>query len=165
MTTRRQGELTELVVESRAMQRDCPVTVYLPAGIRRTKSYPLLVVHDGSEFLQYAAAKVVLDNLIHRREIAKTIVAFLHPKDRLVEYANSPQHARFLSHELSVAAGSGVSTRPQPFRPRAAGRQLWSRRSTVCGVPIPTPVRITGTHVWLVRLCRRRNRPRRWPGL
>jgi enterochelin esterase family protein len=95
------GELTDLVVESRALERDCPVTVYLPAGIRRTKSYPLLVVHDGGEFMQYAAAKVVLDNLIHRREMAKTIVAFLHPKDRLVEYANSPEHARFLSHELS----------------------------------------------------------------
>jgi enterochelin esterase family protein len=61
----------------------------------------LLVVHDGGEFMQYAAAKVVLDNLIHRREIAETIVAFLHPKDRLVEYANSPEHARFLNHELS----------------------------------------------------------------
>ncbi|MGH3340263.1 MAG: alpha/beta hydrolase-fold protein, partial [Propionibacteriaceae bacterium] len=95
------GELTDLVVESRAMGRDCPVTLYLPAGFRRNVSYPLLVVHDGGEFLQYAAAKVVLDNLIHRREIAETIVAFVHPKDRLVEYANSPQHARFLSHELS----------------------------------------------------------------
>jgi enterochelin esterase-like enzyme len=94
------GELTELVVDSRAMERDCPVTMYLPARFRRTESYPLLIVHDGREFLQYAAAKVVLDNLIHRREIAEPIVAFLHPKDRLLEYANSPQHARFLSHEL-----------------------------------------------------------------
>jgi enterochelin esterase-like enzyme len=94
------GELTELVVDSRALQRRCPVTMYLPARFRRTESYPLLVVHDGGEFLQYAAMKVVLDNLIHRREIAEPIVAFLHPNDRLVEYANSPQHARFLSHEL-----------------------------------------------------------------
>jgi enterochelin esterase-like enzyme len=95
------GELTDLVVESRALERDCPVTVYLPAGFRSTKSYPLLVVHDGGEFMQYAAAKAVLDNLIHRREIAETIVAFLHPKDRLVEYTNSPEHARFLNYELS----------------------------------------------------------------
>jgi enterochelin esterase-like enzyme len=94
------GELTELIVDSRAMQRDCPVTMYLPARFRRTESYPLLVVHDGGEFLQYAAMKAVLDNLIHRREIAEPIVAFLHPKDRLIEYANSPRHARFLSHEL-----------------------------------------------------------------
>ena len=28
------------------------------------------------------------------------VVAFLHPKDRLVEYANSAEHARFLTHEL-----------------------------------------------------------------
>lgn len=94
------GELTELVVDSRAMQRDCLVTMYLPAGFRRTESYPLLVVHDGGQFLQYAAAKVVLDNLIHRGEIAEMVVALLHPKDRLVEYANSPEHARFLTHEL-----------------------------------------------------------------
>ena len=58
------------------------------------------MVHDGGDFLQYSAAKVVLDNLIHRREIADMVVAFSHPKDRLVEYANSAEHARFLTHEL-----------------------------------------------------------------
>ena len=94
------GELTDLLVESRVLERDCPVTIYLPAGFSRSKSYSLLVVHDGGDFLQYAAAKVVLDNLIHRREISQTIVAFLHPRDRLVEYANSPQHAHFLKQEL-----------------------------------------------------------------
>jgi enterochelin esterase-like enzyme len=94
------GELTELSVQSHALERDCPVTLYLPAGFRRTASYPLLVVHDGGDFLQYSAAKVVLDNLIHRREITPTIAAFLHPKDRLVEYANSAEHARFLTNEL-----------------------------------------------------------------
>jgi enterochelin esterase-like enzyme len=94
------GELTEFVVHSRALQRESPVIIYLPAGFRRTESYPLLVVHDGGEFLQYAAAKVVLDNLIHRREIADIVVAFLDPKDRLIEYADSAEHARFLTHEL-----------------------------------------------------------------
>ena len=94
------GELTEFLVESPALQRDCHVTLYLPARFRRDAAYQLLVVHDGGDFLQYAAAKVVLDNLIHRREIAPTIAAFLHPRDRLVEYANSAQHARFLTNEL-----------------------------------------------------------------
>ena len=94
------GELTEFLVESPALQRDCQVTLYLPARFRRDAAYQLLVVHDGGDFLQYAAAKVVLDNLIHRREIAPTIAAFLHPRDRLVEYANSAQHARFLTNEL-----------------------------------------------------------------
>jgi enterochelin esterase family protein len=94
------GELTELVIESRALERECLVTLYVPAGFDRRGSYPLLVVHDGGEFLQYAAAKAVLDNLIHRGEIAPMVAALLRPKDRLVEYANSPGHARFLTSEL-----------------------------------------------------------------
>ncbi len=96
----RPGELTELTVHSRALHRDCRVTVYLPARFRRTATYPLLVVHDGGDFLQYAAAKTVLDNLIHRLDVAEVVVAFLHPQDRLVEYANSAGHARFVTREL-----------------------------------------------------------------
>jgi enterochelin esterase-like enzyme len=100
----RPGELTtELIVPSRALDRTCDVTLYLPARFRRTASYPLLVVHDGGDFLQYASAKTVLDNLIHRLDVAEMVVAFLHPQDRLTEYANSPAHARFLTKELLPA--------------------------------------------------------------
>jgi enterochelin esterase-like enzyme len=96
----RTGELTEVVVRSRALRRDCRVRLYLPARFRRTATYPLLVVHDGSDFLQYASAQTVLDNLIHRLDVAETVVAFLDPGDRLVEYANSTAHARYVNHEL-----------------------------------------------------------------
>ena len=96
----RQGDLVEMTVRSRALGRDCPVTLYLPARFRRTTSYPLMVVHDGPDFLQYAAAKTVLDNLIHRLDVAETVVAFLHPEERLTEYANSTAHSRFVSDEL-----------------------------------------------------------------
>lgn len=96
----RQGDLAQMVVGSRALKRDCPVTVYLPARFRRTGSYPLLVVHDGSEFIQFAATRVALDNLIHRLDVAETIVAFIDPVDRLKEYADSAAHARFVNDEL-----------------------------------------------------------------
>jgi enterochelin esterase family protein len=96
----RPGELVPLTVRSRALKRDCEVTMYLPARFRRTASYPLLVVHDGPDFLQYAAAKTALDNLIHRLDVAETVVAFLHPQDRLTEYADSIAHSRFLTGEL-----------------------------------------------------------------
>jgi len=96
----RPGDLMSMTVRSRALRRDCPVTVYLPARFRRTGSYPLLIVHDGPDFLQYAAAKTVLDNLIHRLDVAETVVAFLHPHDRLTEYADSTAHSRFVTDEL-----------------------------------------------------------------
>ena len=96
----RPGELTEMVVRSRALRRDTRVQLYLPARFRRAATYPLLVVHDGSDFLQYAAAKTVLDNLIHRLDVAEVVVAFVDPHDRLAEYANSAVHARFVTREL-----------------------------------------------------------------
>jgi enterochelin esterase family protein len=96
----RPGSLVDLKVPSRALRRDCQVSVYLPARFRRTARYPLLVVHDGGDYLGYAAAKTVLDNLIHRLDVAETVVAFISPGDRLSEYANSAAHARYLTAEL-----------------------------------------------------------------
>jgi enterochelin esterase family protein len=97
----RPGSLIDLKVPSRALRRDCPVTVYLPARLQRSARYPLLVVHDGGDYLEYASAKTVLDNLIHRLDVAETIVAFVSPGERLVEYANSAAHARYLTAELA----------------------------------------------------------------
>jgi enterochelin esterase family protein len=96
----RPGSLVELTVPSRALRRVCPVTLYLPARFRRIARYPLLIVHDGGDYLKYAAAQTVLDNLIHRLDVAETVVAFVHPGDRLAEYANSAAHARYLTAEL-----------------------------------------------------------------
>ena len=96
----RPGSLAELVVPSRALRRSCRVTLYLPARFRRIARYPLLIVHDGGDYLKYAAAQTVLDNLIHRLDVAETIVAFVYPGDRLAEYANSAAHARYLTAEL-----------------------------------------------------------------
>lgn len=139
----RSGELTELVLQSRALRRDCRVTLYLPARFRHTASYPLLVVHDGGDFLQYAAAKTVLDNLIHRLDVAETVVAFVHPQDRLAEYSNSAAHARFLTRELvprsrpssrsSGSAPGGACSAPASARsprwPRRTGRRTSTARS------------------------------------
>jgi enterochelin esterase family protein len=96
----RPGSLVDMVVPSRALRRDCPVTLYLPARFRRTTDYPLLIVHDGGDYLGYAAAKTVLDNLIDRLDVAELVAAFVYPGDRLAEYANSAAHARFLTAEL-----------------------------------------------------------------
>jgi enterochelin esterase-like enzyme len=96
----RPGSLVEMAVPSRALRRDARVTVYLPARFRRSARYPLLIVHDGGDYLGYADAKTVLDNLIHRLDVAELIAAFVYPGDRLAEYANSAAHARYLTAEL-----------------------------------------------------------------
>ena len=75
----RPGELVEWTLHSQAQRRDNRVTVYLPARYQPAARYPLLVVHDGGDYLEYSAMKTVLDNLIHRLDMAETVVAFTYP--------------------------------------------------------------------------------------
>lgn len=94
------GTFDELVVESEALGGPRRVTVYRPARFRPTRRYPLLVVHDGPDYLQFAGLGAVLDNLIHRLEIPGLVVALSRPGNRMDEYAASPAHARYLVEEL-----------------------------------------------------------------
>ena len=112
----REGVLDDWWLESRALEGRRRVKVYLPARFRRNRRYPLLVVHDGGDYIQYAAMKIVLDNLIHRLEIPDVIVAFTYPENRLVEYANDARHARFVTEEVVPRLESAL---PLIGRPRA----------------------------------------------
>lgn len=104
----RPGSLESTSLRSKALRRDQSLQVYLPARYRDVVRYPLLVVHDGDDFLAYAAMKTVLDNLIHRGEVAPLVAAFVPPGDRLVEYANYAPHARFIARELVPFLSSQV---------------------------------------------------------
>lgn len=96
----RPGSLESMSLRSKALRREQWIRVYRPARFREVVRYPLLIVHDGDDYLSYANAKTVLDNLIHRGEVAPLVAAFVPPGDRLVEYANNAPHARFTAREL-----------------------------------------------------------------
>lgn len=115
----RPGTLEPFSFHSRAYGAMRKGHIYLPARFRRSRQYPLLVVHDGSDYLNYTAMKTVLDNLIHRLDIADLIAVFTDSPDRLHEYANDEHQARFLSEELVPDI-----TRRLPVIDRPAGRCL-----------------------------------------
>lgn len=77
--------------------------VYKPHRYRPTRTYPLLVVHDGDDYLRYASLGAVLDNLMARREIPDMVVALTSSHRRLDEYANDEAHQRYVTEELVPA--------------------------------------------------------------
>ncbi|AXH96797.1 alpha/beta hydrolase-fold protein [Ornithinimicrobium avium] len=99
----RPGELVDWVLPSTALRRTTHNRIYLPARFRRSSHYPLLVVHDGDDYITYSAMKTVLDNLIHNLDMAETIVVFTNSGDRLKEYPNYAPHARYITRELLPA--------------------------------------------------------------
>lgn len=96
------GSQRSLTVPSLALGRPVLITLYLPAGFtpHPESRYPLVIMHDGSDYLHYAEASTVLDNLIHRGLVPELVVAFCDPVDRLIEYANNEEHASFIAEEL-----------------------------------------------------------------
>ena len=96
----REGSVEILEVESKAFRERREIQIYIPARFRKNRRYPLLVVHDGRDYLRYAALKTVLDNLIHRLEIPQIIVAMTDSPDRLKEYAGNDTHSAFLTDDL-----------------------------------------------------------------
>jgi len=99
----RPGRIESLTIHSKAFLGNRDVQVYLPARYRKNRRHSLLVVHDGNDYLSYAALQTVLDNLIHALEIPPLIVAMTQSPDRLREYAGDDRHARFLAEELLPA--------------------------------------------------------------
>lgn len=99
----RPGRIQEHRIESEAFGDTRPFHVYLPARFRTKHRYPLLVVHDGQDFLRFTELETVLNNLIHRLEIPPMVVALVDSPDRLKEFADDERHARFLAEELVPA--------------------------------------------------------------
>lgn len=115
----RRGVLDELHLSSAALGSTRRLLVYLPARFRRTRRYPLLIVHDGEDYLRFADVKTVFDNLIHRLEIPPMIICLTQSADRLREYAGYDAHARFLTEEVMTLLRSRYPLIDEP-----AGRGL-----------------------------------------
>jgi enterochelin esterase-like enzyme len=116
--TVRGGVMDEIVIDSATFGRR-GVGIYLPARFRRTRRYPLLVVHDGHDYLRYAGLATILDNLIHRLEIPDLVVALISSPDRLHEYAADPRHATYLTDDIIPQL-----ERALPLEARPQGRTL-----------------------------------------
>lgn len=111
----REGSLESFELESAVWGDTREIQVYLPSEYKPHKVYPLLICHDGADYLRFAGIKTVLDNLISRNEMHPTVVAFTSGSaQRNVEYGANPAQAAFLVDELLPALTQryGVSEEP-----------------------------------------------------
>ncbi len=110
----RPGTIESHTIHSTAFGDDRTIEVYVPARMRPTRRYPLLVVHDGPDYLRYASLKSILDNLIDRQEIPRIIVALTQSPDRLHEYAADERHGKFIVEDVVPFLESTFPLRPGP---------------------------------------------------
>ena len=108
------GRIEDIAVESPVFGETRRERVYVPAGYDPSLPCPLVIVHDGEDFVSYADLPVVLDNLIASGDIPPVIAALVQTRDRTGEYADGRRHARYLVRDLLPALGGRWSLADGP---------------------------------------------------
>lgn len=109
------GRVEALPVASAAFGETRQEQLYVPAGVEVGKPLPLVVIHDGSDYMTFADLGVSLDNLIDAGDIPPVVAALVQTRDRLGEYAGGRRHSRYLVKELLPAISNEytISHRPE----------------------------------------------------
>lgn len=93
------------------------VWVYLPSGYAENERYHSLYFHDGGDYLNFAQAATLLDNLIADQQLPPCIAVFVNPSNehgRLIDYDLNPLYVQFICDELVPWIGRRYATIDSP---------------------------------------------------
>lgn len=108
------GTMASIEIDSAVFGERRQEQIYVPAGYNPHKPHPLVVIHDGEDFVTYADLTVSLDNLIAADDIPPVIAVLVQSADRMGEYPSGRRHARYLVRELLEAVSDRYWISPQP---------------------------------------------------
>ena len=132
-----EGSLEDRIFRSEALGARRNLSIYRPATFKESRRYPLLIVHDGGDYMRFADLKVVLDNLIHRSEIAALVAVITRPEDRIEQYRDSLAHARYIAEELVPSLESELPLIGTPASRGLMGASLGAVASLSTAVRYP----------------------------
>ncbi len=116
------------------------IRIYLPPGYPETgKQYPLIVFHDGPDYLSLGAAANVLDYLISQGRIMPVIGIFVPPVNRDAEYAGAKidLFTAFITEELLPDIDSRYHTSKEPDRRATLGASNGGNIALYIGIRHP----------------------------
>lgn len=118
------GTLRDTLISSSVPGNSRKIMLYLPNGYEKSGlDYPVVLFHDGLEFLSLANANNILDYLISREMITPLIAVFVPPVEREKEYTGTGKDAyrQFIAEELMPAIDQNYRTRKDPHERAMVG--------------------------------------------
>ncbi len=141
------GALRDSVFFSQHMGNSRRVRIYTPPAYDPDGDcYPLLVVHDGLEYISLARTERILDYLIHHNQIQPLIAVFVPPVNRTEEYAGNLQQnfGRFITEELLPWVDDAYNTCAVPAKRGTAGASNGGNIALWLGVTYPEVFGLVG---------------------
>jgi pimeloyl-ACP methyl ester carboxylesterase len=113
------------------------VTVYLPPGYDRSRSYPTIYTADGTAWLDLIRFPEILDRLIAKRAIEPVIAVMIDAAaDRSSWYSYNPDYLTYLRRVVDHVDNL-YSTRRQPEARLHAGTSAGGRATMYVGLELP----------------------------
>jgi enterochelin esterase-like enzyme len=113
------GVIIDTICQSSALGNSRKVKIYLPAGYPSgMTAYPVVLFHDGLEYVSLGNAKNILDYLIANQMMAPVIALFVPPVDRSPEYSGNRKDlfTSFIVNELIPTIDAKFKTSRDPSR-------------------------------------------------
>ncbi len=133
------GIIEDTVFHSNVLNNSRQVKVYLPPSYPSAAEYPVILFHDGPEYISLAAANNVLDYLIAHKMINPVIAVFVPPVDRQPEYAGTKidLFTSFITTELMPVIDKKYRTSKDPMKRATLGASDGGNIALYLGVNKP----------------------------
>jgi enterochelin esterase-like enzyme len=134
------GTFEDTLFYSAHLNNSRTVRVYLPPGYHQAaEKYPVVLVHDGLEYISFAKMNHVIDRLLSEGLIQPIIAVFVPPVDRSPEYIDDRQQAftGFIIRELMPWIDAAYRTIPDPAHRAVMGSSAGGNISLWLGMRHP----------------------------
>ncbi|MEI6435149.1 MAG: alpha/beta hydrolase-fold protein [Bacteroidota bacterium] len=134
------GTIKDTAFHSNILGNNRQVRVYLPPGYPTgSDAYPVILFHDGLEYITLCNANNILDYLISEHLMVPVIAVFVPPVDRTAEYAGNKidKFTEFIASELIPVIDANYKTSKDPSKRAMAGASDGGNISLYIGMKHP----------------------------
>jgi len=134
------GTIKDTTFRSAVLGNSRALKIYLPPGYNTsTDEYPIILVHDGLEYISLAKTNNIFDYLIAQQKIVPVIGIFVPPVDRTEEYAGNKmdKFTTFIVNELMPVIDQKYRTSKDPMKRAMAGASNGGNISLYIGIKHP----------------------------
>jgi enterochelin esterase-like enzyme len=133
------GTVKDTSFSSYALGNTRALKIYLPPGYDIHKKYPVILFHDGIEYISLGNTNNILDYLIYHHEIEPLIGVFVPPVDREAEYDGNKKDAFtfFIVDELMPVVDQKYATSKDPHKRATLGASSGGNISLYIGMKHP----------------------------
>ncbi|NQV02443.1 MAG: hypothetical protein HQ542_07345 [Bacteroidia bacterium] len=134
------GTLSDTLFASANLGNSRTVMIYLPPGYdTTTRDYPVILFHDGADYINLGDAQNILDYLIANQEIVPVVGIFVPPVNRNQEYAGSLKEPfmKFIIEELMPVFDEQYRIETYPLKRAMIGASNGGNISLYIGMKNP----------------------------